>query len=149
MLYLAGALSIAIYLIAKKNIRGFLSMLFFSSVYAYAFLISASELKSYALLIFSHAIPYYFLMEKRLGMTHKLNFMQKYAWIFLLMVFAIGGVLEYHQRDIVTLMEPMDSIALALLTTPLISHFIFDAILWKRDNERFKVFVESSKPQTL
>lgn len=149
IIYLVGAIAIAVYLILQKNVRGFLSMLFFTTVYAYAFLISDSEFKSYALLIFSHAIPYYFLMEKRLGITHKLNFMQKYAWLFLLMIFAIGGVLEYHQRDIVTLLEPMDSLALALLTTPLISHFIYDAILWKRGNERFKAFVDSSRTQTL
>lgn len=149
VIYLVGAIAIAIYLILQKNVRGFLSMLFFTTVYVYAFLISDSEFKSYALLIFSHAIPYYFLMEKRLGITHKLNFVQKYAWIFLLMIFAIGGALEYYQRDIVTLLEPMDSLALALLTTPLISHFIYDAILWKRGNERFKVFVDSSRTQTL
>jgi hypothetical protein len=148
-IYIVGAITIAVYLIVQKNIRGFLSMLFFTSVYVYAFLISVNELKSYALLIFSHAIPYYFLMEKRLGMTHKLNFVQKYAWLFLLLVFAIGGVLEYYQRDIITLMEPMDSLAIALLTTPLISHFIYDAILWKRGNERFKTFVESCGPQAL
>jgi hypothetical protein len=144
--YILGAIAIAIYLVVQKNVRGFLSMLFFTSVYAYAFLISSSEFKSYALLIFSHAVPYYFLMEKRLGVTHKLKFMQRYAWFFLLMIFAMGGVIEYYQRDIVTLMEPMDSLALALLTTPLISHFIYDAILWKRGNERFKMFVNSSRP---
>lgn len=140
LLYTIGALTIAGILIYQKNIRGFLSMLFFTMVYAYAFLISNNEMKSYALLIFSHAIPYYFLMEKRLGITHKLNFMQKYAWLFLLAIFAIGGVIDYYQSDIVSLFEPLDSLALALLTTPLISHFIYDAIIWKRGNERFNSF---------
>lgn len=147
LIYVAGALAIGAYLIYQKNIRGFLSMLFFAGVYSYAFLISTNELKSYALLIFSHAIPYYFLMEKRLGLTHKINFMQKYAWLFLLIIFAIGGVLDYYQSDIVDLFEPMDSLALALLTTPLISHFIYDAIIWKRGNERFKTFVDSNRPK--
>lgn len=119
-------------------------MIFFTMVYAYAFLVSTSEMKSYALLIFSHAIPYYFLMEKRLGVTHKLTFMQKYAWLFLLMIFALGGVIDYYQMDIVDIMEPFDSLAMALLTTPLISHFIYDAIIWKRGNERFHAFVSSA-----
>lgn len=141
ILYIVGAVLIGAYLIYKKNARGFLSMLFFMAVYAYAFLISTNEMKSYALLIFSHAIPYYFLMEKRLGVTHKLNFMQRYAWLFLLVIFAIGGVIDYYQTDIVDLMEPFDSMAWALLTTPLISHFIYDAIIWKRGNERFHAFV--------
>lgn len=140
-IYVIGAVAIAGVLIYQKNIRGFLSMLFFTMVYAYAFLISDNEMKSYALLIFSHAIPYYFLMEKRLGITHKLNFMQKYAWLFLLVIFAVGGVLDYYQSDIVSLFEPLDSLAMALLTTPLISHFIYDAIIWKRGNTRFNAFV--------
>ncbi len=140
-IYVIGAVAIAGVLIYQKNIRGFLSMLFFTMVYAYAFLISDNEMKSYALLIFSHAIPYYFLMEKRLGITHKLNFMQKYAWLFLLAIFTVGGVLDYYQSDIVSLFEPLDSLAMALLTTPLISHFIYDAIIWKRGNDRFNTFV--------
>ena len=140
-IYVVGAVAIAGVLIYQKNIRGFLSMLFFTMVYAYAFLISNNEIKSYALLIFSHAIPYYFLMEKRLGITHKLNFMQKYAWLFLLAIFTVGGVLDYYQSDIVSLFEPLDSLAMALLTTPLISHFIYDAIIWKRGNTRFNAFV--------
>ena len=144
-LYLAGIVLITAVLLYQKNIRGFLSMLFFTVVYAYAFLVSDNEMKSYALLIFSHAIPYYFLMEKRLKVTHKLNFMQKYAWLFLLIIFAIGGLLDGFQEEIVTLVEPMDSLAVALLTTPLISHFIFDAIIWKRGNERFHAFVSTSR----
>lgn len=143
VIYLLGASGIAAFLIYQKNIRGLLSMLFFTVVYAYAFIVSDNQMKSYALLIFSHAIPYYFLMEKRLGVTHKLNFMQKYAWLFLLVVFAIGGVIDSYQEEIVSLMEPMDSLAIALLTTPLISHFIFDAIIWKRGNERFHAFVSA------
>lgn len=149
LLYVIGAMTIAGILIYQKNIRGFLSMLFFTMVYAYAFLISNNEMKSYALLIFSHAIPYYFLMEKRLGITHKLNFMQKYAWLFLLMIFAIGGVIDYYQSDIVSLFEPLDSLAIALLTTPLISHFIYDAIIWKRGNERFNTFASHNSGRTL
>lgn len=144
IVYVMGSLFLAGYLYWQKNARGLLSMLFFAIVYAYAFIISDSELKSYALLIFSHAIPYYFLMEKRLGLTHKISFMQRYAWLFLLAIFAIGGWIDYNQQEIVDSFEPLDSLAIALLTTPLISHFIYDAIIWKRGNERFKVFTTDS-----
>lgn len=142
--YILGAFTIISFLILRKNTRGILSMLFFSVVYSYAFLISNNEMKSYAILIFSHAIPYFFLMEKRIKETHTLNFMQKYAWLLLLILFTIGGVIEYYQEDLVNLFEPLDSMAMALLTTPLISHFIFDAILWKRDNVRFVTFKSSA-----
>lgn len=144
LIYGVGVVAIAGFLFWQKNTRGLLSMLFFGSVYAYAFIVSKSEMESYALLIFSHAIPYYFLMEKRLGLTHKMVTMQKYAWLFLLIIFAIGGVIDYNQQEIVGFFEPLDSLAIALLTTPLISHFIYDAIIWKRGNERFKIFVTDS-----
>ncbi|MBC7713449.1 MAG: hypothetical protein H7177_08920 [Rhizobacter sp.] len=142
--YITAIVFIACWLIYHKNFRGFLAMSFFTAVYAYSFLISNNEMKSYALLIFSHAVPYYFLMEKRINVTHKLNFVQKYGWIILLAIFAIGGLIDSYQEDIVFYFEPFDSLAVALLTTPLISHFIFDAILWKRGNERFQVFVTAA-----
>lgn len=143
-LYAIGVVFVVMFMLIKKNFRGFLSMLFFAAVYAYAFLISDSEMKSYALLIFSHAIPYYFLMDKRIVLTHKLDFVQKYSWIILLAIFALGGAIDYYQSDIVELFEPLDSLAMALLTTPLISHFIYDALIWKRGNHRFKTFTDSS-----
>ena len=144
VIYLLGIVCILAMLIYQKNFRGFLSMLFFAIVYAYAFIVSKNEMVSYALLVFSHAIPYYFLMEKRLKITHKLNFMQKYAWLFLLVVFGIGGFLDSYQEEIIALIEPFDSLGIAILTTPLISHFIFDAIIWKSGNERFHTFVSTS-----
>lgn len=140
VIYIIGALAITGYLLWRKNARGLLSMIFFAAVYAYSFILSKNEMESYALLIFSHAIPYYFLMEKRLGLTHKISFMQKYAWIFLLIIFLVGGLIDYNQYEIVGFFEPLDSLAMALLTTPLIAHFIYDAIIWKRGNERFKIF---------
>jgi hypothetical protein len=144
VVYLVVTLSLFSFLVWKKNTRGILSMLFFAIVYSYAFLISNNEMKSYAILIFSHAIPYYFLMEKRINKTHSLNFMQKYAWLFLLMLFTAGAAVEYYQEDLISLFEPLDSLAMALLTTPLISHFIYDAIIWKRENKRFATFVSSA-----
>lgn len=143
ILYLVGSALIALMLIYFKNLRGLLSLLFFTAVYAYSFLYSPNQMRSYALLIFSHAIPYFFLMEKRIVLTHKIPFIKKYAFVFLTILFALGGVLDYYQYDLVESSEPFDSLAMALLTTPLISHFIFDAILWKRGNERFKIFVQT------
>jgi hypothetical protein len=143
IIYFAGSALIISLLVYFKNIRGLLSLLFFTCVYAYSFLYSPNQMRSYALLIFSHAIPYFFLMEKRLELTHKIPFIKKYAFVFLTILFALGGVIDYYQYDLVESSEPFDSLAMALLTTPLISHFIFDAILWKRGNERFKIFVQT------
>lgn len=142
-LYFIGSVAIAVMLVFFKNLRGLLSLMFFTLVYAYSFLYSPSQMRSYALLIFSHAVPYFFLMEKRILLTHQFSFIKKYAFVFLAILFALGGILDYFQYDIVESSEPFDSLAMALLTTPLISHFIFDSIMWKRGNERFKTFIQT------
>lgn len=139
--YLAGSLAIAVILFFYKNTRGLFSLIFFTLVYAYSFILSPSQLRSYALLIFSHAIPYFFLMEKRILLTHKVAFIKKYAFVFLVLLFGVGAFFDYYQSDLVDFFDPLDSLALALLTTPLIAHFIFDGIIWKRGNERFSIFL--------
>ncbi len=145
MIYFLVSFALFLILVIQKNTRGILSMLFFGGVYAYSFLFSTHELESYVLLIFSHAIPYYFLMEKRVKLTHQKIMVKKYAWIFLISLFIIGGTIDYFQDDLVGLFEPFESLIMALLLTPLISHFIFDAIIWKRGNARFKMFIQSQK----
>lgn len=139
--YGIGSAVIALMLIKFKNLRGFLSMLFFTAVYVFAFIISDNQMQSYALLIFSHALPYFFLMEKRLVLTHKIPFIKKYAFLFVALLFLMGAIVDYYQFDVVEAAEPFESLAMGLLTTPLIAHFIFDAIIWKRDNARFKSFI--------
>ncbi len=143
-LYFSASVLIILYLLFKRNIKGLLAMLFFAAVYAYSFLFSDNQMKCYALLIFSHAIPYFFLMEKRLAVTHPVNFIKRFSWLLLFIVFFLGGLIDYYQYDIVELFEPLESIAVALLATPLIAHFIYDAIIWKRGNARFKAFVDYS-----
>ncbi|NOT80053.1 MAG: hypothetical protein HOP07_13745 [Bacteriovoracaceae bacterium] len=144
LVYLGIACCFFIYLILTKNTKGIFTMAFFASVYAYGFIFSTNELKSYVLLIFSHAIPYYFLMEKRIILTHTSRMIKKYAGFFLIAIFAFGGLVDYFQEDLVEMSGHFDSLAIALLTTPLISHFIFDAIIWKKGNDRFKSFLQAT-----
>jgi len=133
-----------IYLYLKKNTSGLMSLAFFAGVYSYAFLLSTNELKSYVILIFSHAIPYYFLMEKRVKLTHVSEYVRTHAWLFLLILFFVGGFIDYYQDDVVGYFFPFDSLVTAFLLTPLIAHFIFDAIIWKRGNSRFQEFVKNT-----
>ena len=139
--YSLGVLFILGRIIVTKNWNGFVSMVFFFLVYAFAFLISKNEFQSYIILIVSHAIPYFFLMEKRLIRTHSLTTIKKYAVLFLILMFAGGGILDYFQDSIIDLFSDIDILIRALLFTPLIDHFIFDAILWKRGNARFQAFL--------
>lgn len=118
-------------------------MIFFGSIYIYAFLFSESELKSYGLLVFSHAIPYFFLMDKRIKLTHSVHWLKKFAFVFLFVTFFLGGLLDYYQDDLVLLADPFESVGLAFLLTPLIGHFLIDAYIWKREHSKFKLFNQS------
>jgi hypothetical protein len=141
--YFAATFCIIATMLYSKNVRGLFSMLFYAGVYAYSFIYSDNQMTSYALLIFSHAIPYFFLMQKRIQLTHTLKIVKRFAIPLLVLVFLMGGLLDYYQDDFVETFEPAERFLTALLLTPLISHFIFDAILWKRGNARFQAFMRA------
>ncbi len=143
-LYLTGIASIAVLILWKKVYTKILPILFFFSLYAFAFLISKNELQSYILLITSHAIPYYFLFEKRLKLTHSLKNVKRFAPLILILSFTVGGSLEYFQNNILEIFSNSSVLIRAMLTTPLITHFIFDGIIWKKDNKNFQLFRSSS-----
>ncbi len=142
--YLLGIVIIFSFLIYKKYFRGLITMIFFFGVYVFAFLLSKNEFQSYILLIFSHAIPYFFLMQKRIVKTHSLKVVKKYAGFLLITFFILGGSIDYFQNEIAGLFSEVDLLIRALLATPLIAHFIFDAIIWKRGNDRFQAFLDPS-----
>ena len=137
-----GVMFIAWKIISMKWYRGLLSLLFFFGVYLFAFVFSKSELQSYLILITSHAIPYYFLMEKRVNRTHSFGVIKKYAGFFLLLFFILGGVLDFSQRMFIHYFSDVEEMARALVATPLIAHFIFDGVIWKRGNARYEAFLK-------
>jgi hypothetical protein len=139
ILFLTGVF----FLFLKKQ-KGIPMFLFFSLVYILAFIVLKSELLAYGVLIVSHGIPYFFILEKRISLTHSLKLVREKAWIFILIFFILGGFIEYSHEDILELFSfPINQIALAMLFTPLISHFIFDSIIWRRHDSRFKLFLAS------
>lgn len=140
-IYLVGVISIIAFIFHKKIYRGLYSMIFFAFVYAFAFMFSRNELQSYILVIFSHAIPYYFLMEKRVAKTHSISLIRRYAPAFLILIFVFGGLFDFRRVFIIEFFYEVEILIRALVVTPLIAHFIFDAIIWKRGNERFKAFL--------
>jgi hypothetical protein len=141
IIYVLGCLGILAYLMHRKFLSGIYSLFFFMTVYSVSFLVLNNEFKSYVLLIVSHAIPYYFLMEKRIIKTHSISNVRKYAPYILMLIFIIGGLIDYNQDEITQYFAEVDIIIRAMLVTPLIAHFIFDAVIWKSGNERFKKFL--------
>ena len=120
--------------------RGVWSLYFYGSVYAIGFLYFKNEIYSYSLLIFSHTIPYFFLMESRSKLTHSVGWMRQWAVALIALLFFAGGMLDYYQLAIINYFDDVDLLVQALLLTPLIAHFLFDGIIWKRGNERFSAF---------
>jgi hypothetical protein len=143
LFFIAGVVLIYATLLWKKQTRGLLAMGFFALVYTFAFIISKNEFQSYMVLIFSHAIPYFWLMEKRLVNTHSSGSMKKFAVIFLFLIFLTGGMIDYSHKYLLDFFDDINLLVLAILYTPLISHFLFDGVIWTRDNERFQVFLKS------
>jgi hypothetical protein len=124
----------------QKQFKALKMALFFSIVYGYAFVFSQNEFQSYMLLVVSHAVPYYFLMQRRIRMTHSISFFRKNPSLVLALIFIIGGLFEYNHDAIYKLTGNFEKILMALLTTPLIAHFIFDSLIWKKTNKRFQIF---------
>lgn len=141
--FIAAVIGIYGYLILKKQTKGLLAMGFFALVYSFAFIISQNEFQSYIVLILSHAIPYFWLMEKRLVKTHSSGSMKKFAVIFLFLIFLTGGLIDSVHQDLLDTFDGISLLLLSLLYVPLIVHFLFDGVIWTRDNERFQLFLKN------
>ncbi len=127
--------------IFNKNRNLLMGFIFFSSVYYISFMLLNSEIVAYGLLIFSHGIPYYFLMEKRVSLTHTTQFIRKNSHFFILAFFLIGGAFDYYQDDITDWVDSeFLALTMALLITPLIAHFLYDAVIWTNGHDKFIEF---------
>lgn len=135
--YIISTIVIFIY-IWKIKLEAKTSLVFFTLVYITAFLILKNEMYAYATLIFSHGIPYFFLMKKRIELTHSLQLVKKYAGLFLLIFVAMGAYIDFIEEDI-TGFENLwiNNLAIALFFTPLIGHFLIDGFIWKKGHPKF------------
>ena len=128
-------------LIKKVEYNRLLSLIYFSSIYAYSFLVSRSTLEMVVLLVSSHGIPYIFLFLKRIK-----NIKTKFNIISLVMFFVLLGT----SMDLLIspIMESKNSIFnnptwLELVITifyivPSLCHFAWDGYLWKSKHPDIK-----------
>ncbi len=144
-LFISGVIAIYAYLLLKKQTKGLFPMGLFALVYTFAFILSENEFQSYCVLIVSHAIPYFWLMEKRLVASHSSKAMRKFALIFLFLTFLVGALINYSHQYRFDGFEGISFLMLAIAYTPLIVHFLFDGVIWSRDNERFLTFIAPKK----
>lgn len=114
------------------------SIIFFTIVYVTAFLIFKNEMYAYAMLIFSHGVPYFFIMKKRIELTHPIDFIKKYAGFFLMLFVLLGAYVDYIEEDITGHENKwLNNISLALFFTPLIGHFLIDGVIWRRGHPKY------------
>lgn len=139
--YALMALAIIAYLIYKK-IEVITPFIFFALVYAVSFLVLNNEIYAYSLLIVSHGIPYFFLMEKRISLTHPKRFIKKYAFFLLLVIVSFGAMIDFMEDDIYEISDG-NLFVQALFYTPLIAHFLIDGVIWKRGHEKFETLKRS------
>ncbi len=125
-----------------KKISAILPFVFFVLVYAISFLFLNNEFYAYSLLIVSHGVPYFFLMKKRIRLTHSRSFVKKHVTIFLFLLVSFGALLEFHEQDLYDLTNE-NIYVVALFYTPLIAHFLIDGIIWKKGHEKFDSFKKS------
>lgn len=139
---------ILIFLYRKELYKTMWSMFFFGAVYGFAYLYFENELKAYAILIISHAIPYYFLFQKRIELTHSVNHFKKFSYFYVFLLFFIGAMVDINQGGIVRAHEDIEYLLLAIFNTPLITHFLIDGIIWKHTDEKFQILKSHFKITT-
>jgi hypothetical protein len=105
--------------------------------------------------VFSHAIGYYAIMSITLNNAKSFTqfSLKKLAFVIIIFAFVVGS-LEFLIENHFGIIEPnytkiennfITAVLIALYLTPLFSHFIFDAIIWKYQNKRIpKLFEQSS-----
>jgi hypothetical protein len=121
-----------------------LAMVYFGGIYSYSFLICRDSAAILVLLISSHGLPYMFMMDKRMKLIPDFNTFKKYIPWVIGGLAAIGGVLDYFYNVIIyhvytnfeLLIRPTgwQLILIIFYITPILSHFIWDSYLWKKEH---------------
>jgi hypothetical protein len=142
-IYFVAYFGILIYLIKKKQ-AAFFSFLFFTAIYSVSFLLFDNVIWAMLLLVFSHGIPYYFLFNKRIKLTHSSINVRKFSAFFVFLFFVIGAIFELTQEDVSGIFPPhISNIIAAIIFYPMTVHYIFDSFIWKKGNERYEIFKSS------
>jgi hypothetical protein len=133
------------YLLFKRQ-EAFFIYLFFTGIYSLAFLLFKNIIWGMLLLVFSHGIPYFFLFNKRINLTHSSKNVRKYSPFFILLFFSIGALFELTQEDFSGVFAfPIRNFVFAIIFYPMTVHYIFDSFIWKSGNTKYDIFKKSIK----
>lgn len=125
----------------KNELNRNLAMLNFAFIYFYSFVLSTYEAELLFMLVLTHGITYVSLIIYRQKQIRaKFLSLQVFAVILLL---TIGGILGEFYADnlydkvtdlVITPSNLTELVMIILYMTPILSHFIWDSYLWKKDH---------------
>ncbi len=130
-----------------KEINRILSVGFPSIAYGYCFLIGSTVTQVLFPLLFIHGIAYFGVMGQTLHRTQKSRFKNSsVALIIVLLTSVIFGMSEsWYEENFVRIVTGHSAILTAavigLYLTPLFSHYLFDAYIWKRTHRESSLIV--------
>ena len=142
--FLLGGLFLAfIYIKLKTSLSTALSFLFFTGIYIYSYLLTDNLMFSTLLLMASHGIPYFFLIEKRIHLFSGSKNLSRFSYLTMLLSLVLGFFYYYFFYKNVGKFESMSSWTKFFIILPSYIHYSLDAYIWTRRNERFRAFVNS------
>jgi hypothetical protein len=117
------------------------------AVYMSACRWAVNDLELLAPLILTHALHYLMLVVLTGARTNDLlkTNLTKVLLIVLGSLLFFGGLEYYAEGHYLDILSHtfLNSVLVAVYLVPLLSHFILDAIIWKRSYPEFKNFLES------
>jgi hypothetical protein len=96
------------------------------------------------LLATTHGVPYFFIYNKRIKLTHSSNLVKKYSAPFLIFLFILGTIFELTQEDVSINFPPhVRNYIFSIVFYPATVHYVFEYFNWKKGNDRFEEFKNS------
>ena len=122
-----------------------LAMVYYGSIYGYCFIFSQHFMEVLILLISSHGVPYLCMLYKRMD---ALQTVKKHYGKIIFGLLIFGGSMDYFYNTILNENErvlknpnPIELILIILYLLPVLTHFVWDGYLWKKDHpDSIKVY---------
>lgn len=140
--FLAFALTL-FFLFRRLSFKTVGSFLFFTGIYIYSYLLTENLLYSSLLLMSSHAIPYLFLIEKRVSNHSETKNLVKYSYVSIFFCVFLGFLYYTFFYKSIGEYSEMSSWTKFFVILPSYIHYSFDGYIWTQKNSRFKEFVNS------
>lgn len=126
------------YLIYKKQPTAILYILF-SFLYLCCFILLKNIVLAMAIFVIMHGIPFYFFYQKRLSITHHSLRVKKHAYLFVVLAFIIGAIMEANIEEGSSFFPPhLNNIIFSLAFFPVTAHYIFNFFSWNEKNKTYQ-----------